>query len=99
MGPQRAVPSSLRKIHAEYQQILTMFYEKDMNVYLGVVILNPTQKESEDGAQSKIIVDTVTVLAKDSGQATAKVLKKVPDEYEGQDERFEVRLILFPKSV
>lgn len=69
-----------------------------MEPFLVCVFIKPTIKESEDGASSKLVVESKTVMAKDSGHAAAKALKYVPEEYENIDDRLEVRVIPFQKS-
>lgn len=67
-----------------------------MEPYLVCVFLRPTKKE-EEGVGHKIIVECKTVLAKDQAHAASKALKYVPDEFEGVDERLEVRVLSFQK--
>lgn len=69
-----------------------------MEPYLVCIFLRPTVKESEEGVSSKIIVDSKTVMAKDQAHAASKALKYVPEEFEGVDERLEVRVLQFQKS-
>ena len=68
-----------------------------MEPYLVCVFLQPTKKAAEEGEIAKVIVKQETVLAKDQNQAAVKAMKLVPPEYDGQEERCEVRVLPFQK--
>lgn len=69
-----------------------------MEPYLVCVFLKPTPKEAEEGATSKLVLESKTVMAKDQGHAASKALKFVPEEYENMDERLEVRVLPFQRT-
>jgi len=68
-----------------------------MEPYIVCVFLRPTPKAAEEGEIAKIVVEGKTVLAKDHNQAAVKAMKLVPPEYDGQEERCEVRVLPFQR--
>ncbi len=67
-----------------------------LNVYLAVVILNPTQKAVfEEGETPQIIVQPTAVLATDENQASGKAMRLVPEEFAKKLDRLEVKLLPF----
>lgn len=68
-----------------------------MEPYLVTVFLTPSKNELDEGVSPKLVVKAETVLAKDSGDATHKALKLVPEGYEDKESRLEVRVISFQK--
>ncbi len=68
-----------------------------MEPYLVCVFLKPTPKAAEEGEIAKIVVDGKTVLAKDQNQAAVKAMKLVSPEFDGMEERLEVRVLPFQK--
>ena len=61
-----------------------------MSIFLGVVMLNPTIKEKEDGKQTQIIVPVTAISACTKEQATMKMSRLVPKEYSDSDDLLEV---------
>lgn len=71
-----------------------------MELYLVAVILVPTAKQKhDDGAVPQIIVQPTGVMAKDEAGAAMKAHRLVPEEHAGKDDRLEVRVLPFAKSV
>jgi hypothetical protein len=68
-----------------------------MEPYLVCVFLRPTPKQAEDGEVAILVVPATTVLAKDNNQAAVKAMKLVGSEYDGKEERLEVRVLPFQK--
>lgn len=68
-----------------------------MEPYLVTVFLRPTPKQAEDGEVSTLVVPATTVLAKDNNQAAVKAMKLVGSEYDGKEDRLEVRVLPFQK--
>ena len=67
-----------------------------MEVYIVVVIKQPTAKEVYDlGSTDEVIVQPVAVMAKDDAHAVANAMRLVPKEYEDQIDRLEVRVLPF----
>ena len=67
-----------------------------MDVFLVCVVLQPTQKQKhDDGAVPMIVVQPQAVMAKDEQQAAMKIFKSVPDEFAGNVDRLEVRVLPF----
>lgn len=67
-----------------------------MDMYLVAVALNPTRKAvDEEGATPIVIVQPQAVMAKDEQQAAMKARKFVPSEYDGKEDRLEVRVLPF----
>lgn len=67
-----------------------------MEVFLIVVILKPTKKQSdEEGTPPQIIVQPNAVIAKDANQAAMKAFRFVPEEHAGKEDRLEVRVLPF----
>lgn len=67
-----------------------------MEPFLVIVIANPTPKQKhDDGAVPQIVVQPQAVLAKDETQAAMKAFKFVPQEWEGKEDRLEVRVLSF----
>lgn len=65
-------------------------------VYLVVVVLNPTEKDVFDnGAAPTIVVQPTAVMAADERSAAMKAARLVPTEYTGQEDRLEVRVLPF----
>jgi len=61
-----------------------------MKLFQYAVILHPTEKEKEDGAKSKLIVNVMTVLAKDAGAAALLAARAIPAEYVEKLDQVEV---------
>lgn len=70
-----------------------------MNVYFVAIILTPTAKQKhDDGAAPTVALQPTAVVAKDQGQAIAKAMKKLGDEFEGKEDRLEVFILPFVKA-
>ncbi len=69
-----------------------------MEMYLVCAMLKPTAKEAEEGAVPKVILEPTVVLAKNQEQARMKVMRLLPAEVEGKDDRVEIRAITFQGS-
>lgn len=93
---QRATPKTVAQIKAEINQLKQLLGE-EMELFLVAVVLNPTQKEQENGAVPLVVVEPKAVLARDKASAQAKALKSVPKEYENADARLEVRVVQFQR--
>lgn len=61
-----------------------------MKLFQFAVIMHPTEKELEDGKQSKIIVPITTVISKDVSGATLQAGRAIPEEYLDKLDRIEV---------
>lgn len=67
-----------------------------MDVYLVVVLANPTDKAKfDEGAVPTIIVQPTAVIAKDEQQASARAMRLVPTEHADKDHLLEVRVLPF----
>lgn len=67
-----------------------------MQVYLAVVVLNPTKKQrDEETASPTIIVQPTAVVAETEAKAMAKVHRLVPEEHADKQDRLDVLLIPF----
>ena len=70
-----------------------------MEVFLVVVILNPTKKQRDDeGATPIVIVQPQAVMAKDENQASMKAFRLVPEEHAGKEDLLEVRVLPFSRT-
>ena len=65
-----------------------------MKVFQYVAMLHPTEKEKENGATSKLIVDVKTVAAKDIGSATLAAARALPEDV--VDKLDQVELVIRP---
>lgn len=61
-----------------------------MKIFQYAVILNPTEKEAEEGIQAKLIVEVKTVLAADQNGAVVLAGRDIPAEYLDKLNRLEV---------
>lgn len=67
-----------------------------MEVYMVVVVLQPTAKEKHDlGTSAQIVVQPTAVMAKDEATAAMKAFRFVPEEHAGKEDRLEVRVLPF----
>lgn len=53
-------------------------------------ILNPSQKEEEEGVKPRLIVEVQTVLAADQGAATLLAARAIPEEFVDSLDRIQV---------
>lgn len=68
-----------------------------MEAFLVLVFMKPTDKEAEDGKTPKIIVQPTAVMANDSNQACLKAWRLIPQDFNGADDRLEVRVLPFQR--
>lgn len=61
-----------------------------MAIFEYAVILHPTKKDKEDGAQSKIILPPTHCLANDQNAAVVLASRAIPDEHIDKLDRIEV---------
>lgn len=67
-----------------------------MEVYIVVVVKNPTAKQKhDDGAVPTIVVQPTAVMAKDETQAAMKAYRLVPEEFSGKEDLLEVKFLSF----
>jgi hypothetical protein len=69
-----------------------------MEPYLVIVLLNPTEKQKEEGGVTSIVVQPSAVMAKDEKHATIRAMRLVPEEFVNMDDRLEVRVIPFRRG-
>ena len=69
-----------------------------MDVFLVTMFLRPTAKATEEGDVPKIVVQPTAVMAKDASQAAMKAQRLLPPDFNGQDDRLEVRVLPFRNS-
>ena len=71
-----------------------------MNVYLAVLVLNPTEKQKyDDGTVPQVVGGGPhVVIASDDKQAAAKAMKYLPAEHEGKEDRVEVLVMPFRRA-
>lgn len=68
-----------------------------MEPFLVAVFLRPTPKQVEEGDVEVLVVPATTVLARDNNQAAVKAMKLVGAEYDGKEDRLEVRVLPFQR--
>lgn len=67
-----------------------------MEVFLVVVVKNPTAKQKhDDGAVPTVVVQPTAVMAKDETQASMKAFRLVPEEHQGKEDLLEVKVLSF----
>lgn len=69
------------------------------NVYLVVLVQQPTQKQVfDDGAVATIVAGPHAVIADTDTQAAAKAMRFMPDELKGKEDRVEVSVLPFVRA-
>lgn len=66
-----------------------------MKIFQYAVIKHPTEKETEDGKKSELIVELTTILASDEKAAAMHAARAIPDEYAGDMDCLEVAVRSF----
>lgn len=66
-----------------------------MNVYLVVGLITPTKKQQEEGEVPKIVFQPQAVVSKDEQQAILKAQRFLPGDFEGKEDRLEIRVLPF----
>ena len=70
-----------------------------MTPFLVILVAKPTQKAVyDDGAVPTIIAGPQAVMAENEGQAQARAMKFMPEEWKGKEERVEAYALPFRRG-